>query len=94
MTKLDSRIATDEELEMAHTPSLLSWLKTTATCSNQSLANQQEKYDSIYLHNETFHCASVAAGSVLQVIIICLCWIKCIIKLIVFFFLFRWLILY
>ncbi|XP_077291609.1 histone deacetylase 6 isoform X4 [Arctopsyche grandis] len=68
MRKLESRIATDEELELGHTSSLLSWLRSTATCSNQSLANQQEKYDSVYLHNDTFLSASVAVGSVLQVV--------------------------
>lgn len=67
MRKLESRIATDEELELGHTSSLLSWLRGTATCSNQSLANQQENYDSVYLHNDTFLSASVAVGSVLQV---------------------------
>ncbi|XP_055910185.1 histone deacetylase 6 isoform X1 [Eupeodes corollae] len=66
MEKLKSRHATTDEICLAHTRSHLNSMRRTG--AKEELAAIGEKYNSVYFHPKTFECATLAAGSVLQVV--------------------------
>ncbi|XP_034252879.1 histone deacetylase 6 isoform X1 [Thrips palmi] len=65
---LPPRVATEEELLMVHTQSHITAMQSLANESQEEMNKQQEKLHSVYLHNNSYESASVAAGCVLQVV--------------------------
>lgn len=66
MQLLPSRIATTDEVCLAHTRSYLNFIRRIKPKINfKRLAS---KFNSVYLHEKTFECATIAVGSVLRVI--------------------------
>lgn len=63
--KLQSRVATTDELCVAHTRQHVNQIRRSVESSE--LQKIGDEYNSVYFHPKTFECASVAAGSVLQV---------------------------
>lgn len=63
---LPSRVATTDEVCLAHTRSYLNFIRRLKPKINfKELASQ---FNSVYLNEKTFDCATIAAGSVLEVI--------------------------
>lgn len=67
MQKLASREATTEELCLMHTWSHVNAMRKTSN-KNKDLQQLGEKFNSIYFHEATFKCATLAVGSVLEVV--------------------------
>lgn len=67
MQKLASREATTEELCLTHTWSHVNAIRKTSN-KNKDLQELGEKFNSIYFHEATFKCATLAVGSVLEVV--------------------------
>ncbi|XP_058974555.1 histone deacetylase 6-like isoform X2 [Musca domestica] len=66
MQKLPSRSATTDEVCLAHTRSHLNSIRRIG--EKDELQNMGAKFNSVYFHPKTFECATLAAGSVLQVV--------------------------
>lgn len=66
MKAIPSRAATEEELLLVHSPSHLKSMKEIVESSD--LHEASYRYNSVYFHPSTFECATVSAGSVLQVV--------------------------
>lgn len=66
MKSLPSRIATEEELSLVHTPNHVNSMK--GIVKREDLHEAGDKFNSVYFHPSTFECATVSAGSVLQVV--------------------------
>ncbi|XP_046383461.1 histone deacetylase 6 isoform X1 [Ischnura elegans] len=66
--QLQGRSATDEELLLCHTESYIEWVKRSSVMERKEMIRQEEDLQSIYIHPDSFESASVAAGSVLEVI--------------------------
>ncbi|XP_070765769.1 histone deacetylase 6 [Enoplosus armatus] len=62
------REATEEELLLAHMKQYVDLMKSTQTMTESELQTLSEKYDSVYLHPESFHVCVSAVGSVLQLV--------------------------
>ncbi|XP_043492900.1 histone deacetylase 6 isoform X2 [Polistes fuscatus] len=62
------RVATEEELLLAHSQDYINAIKKTETFKSKELERQASKYNSVYLHNETWFSACVSAGSLLQIV--------------------------
>ncbi|KAM6982513.1 histone deacetylase 6 isoform 2-T6 [Tautogolabrus adspersus] len=62
------REATEEELLLTHTKQYVDLMKSTQTMTEDELHNLSDKYDSVYLHPETFQVCVSAVGSVLQLV--------------------------
>ncbi|XP_069991653.1 uncharacterized protein HDAC6 isoform X4 [Penaeus vannamei] len=67
-TLLQSRYATQQELELIHTHEHVNLMASTSAQSEKELLSMQDKYKSIYLHPKSNEAALLAAGSLLQVI--------------------------
>lgn len=67
MQKVASREATTEELCLTHTRSHVNAIRKTSN-TNKDLQELGEKFNSIYFHEATFKCATLAVGSVLEVV--------------------------
>ncbi|KAI4493221.1 hypothetical protein M0802_009509 [Mischocyttarus mexicanus] len=65
---LQGRVATEEELLLAHSQDYINTIKNTEALKPKELERQASKYSSVYLHNETWFSACVSAGSLLQVV--------------------------
>ena len=65
---LESRSATEDELNLIHTKEYIETIKSTQNMSEKELSKMSEKYDSIYLTRETYEAARLAVGNVLQVV--------------------------
>ncbi|KAF7210436.1 transcript variant X2, partial [Nothobranchius furzeri] len=65
---VEPREATDEELLLAHTKPYISMIESTQTMTQQELQMLSDKYDSVYLHPESFQVGVTAVGSVLQLV--------------------------
>lgn len=65
MKRINSRSATTDELCSAHTRQHVNLIRRTV--ERDELFEIGEKYNSVYFHPKTFDCATLAAGSVLQV---------------------------
>ncbi|CAJ1085668.1 histone deacetylase 6 isoform X1 [Xyrichtys novacula] len=65
---LQPREATEEELLLAHTKQYVDLIKSTQTMTEEELHTLSDKYDSVYLHPETFQVCVSAVGSVLQLV--------------------------
>uniref|UniRef100_T1GQY7 Histone deacetylase domain-containing protein n=1 Tax=Megaselia scalaris TaxID=36166 RepID=T1GQY7_MEGSC len=66
MQLLPSRIATTDEVCLAHTRLHLNFVRRLTPKAN--LKEIGSKFNSVYLHEKTFDCATLAAGSVLNVV--------------------------
>ncbi|XP_077370269.1 protein deacetylase HDAC6 isoform X2 [Festucalex cinctus] len=66
--QVQPRAATDEELLFLHTKHYIELMKSTQMMSETELHQLSDKYDSIYIHPETFPVSILAAGSVLQLV--------------------------
>ncbi|XP_037919448.1 histone deacetylase 6 isoform X1 [Hermetia illucens] len=66
MQKLSSRYATTDELCLAHTRAHVNLIRRS--CERNELREIGDTYNSVYFHPKTFECATLAAGSVLQVV--------------------------
>ncbi|XP_034027750.1 histone deacetylase 6 [Thalassophryne amazonica] len=62
------REATEEELLLAHMKQYVDLMRSTQTMSELELHALSDTYDSIYLHHDSFQVASLAVGSVLQLV--------------------------
>ncbi|XP_042305149.1 histone deacetylase 6 [Sceloporus undulatus] len=58
----------EEEILLAHSQEYLALMKSTKTMSEDELRSLSDTYDSVYLHPNSYHCACLAAGSVLQLV--------------------------
>lgn len=64
---MQSRYATQQELELIHTHEHVNLMASTSAQSEKELLSMQDKYKSIYLHPKSNEAALLAAGSLLQV---------------------------
>ncbi|XP_015587407.1 histone deacetylase 6 isoform X1 [Cephus cinctus] len=65
---LQGRVATEEELLLAHSKDHIDIIKKTADTKLRDLVKQASDLNSVYLHPETWTSACVSAGSLLQVV--------------------------
>ncbi|XP_014219732.1 histone deacetylase 6 [Copidosoma floridanum] len=65
---LQGRVASEEEILLAHDPEYVNSIKKTAQTKLKELVGLSSKMNSVYLHPETWNSATVAAGSLLQVV--------------------------
>lgn len=63
-----SRRATEDEIAEVHSTKYIRDLAQTQFMSQKQLDDKSNLYDSIYINQHTFECASLAAGSVLQAV--------------------------
>ena len=63
---LPSRVASEDEILLVHTPEHLESMKDIVT--SKDLQEAGEKFNSVYFHPSTYECATLSAGSVLQVV--------------------------
>lgn len=64
---LQSREALDEELCLLHSWPHVKKMREIST-RNKDLQEEGDRYNSIYFHETTFKCATLAVGSVLEVV--------------------------
>ncbi|XP_054859461.1 histone deacetylase 6 isoform X2 [Eublepharis macularius] len=61
--RLPARLASEEELQMCHSPAYVEAVKSTATMKPRDLHRQGSQYNSIYICASSYECARLAAGS-------------------------------
>ncbi|XP_035237895.1 histone deacetylase 6 isoform X1 [Anguilla anguilla] len=66
--RVEARAATEDELQLVHSKEYVERMKSTQKMAESELRLLSDTYDSIYLHPESFLCATLAAGSVLQLV--------------------------
>ncbi|XP_058873078.1 LOW QUALITY PROTEIN: histone deacetylase 6 [Acipenser ruthenus] len=66
--RVEERAATEEELLLVHSPEYVAQMRSTQHMGQEELQSLSDTFDSIYIHPESFHCACLAAGSVLQLV--------------------------
>lgn len=66
--RVEPREATEEELLLAHTKHYVDLMKSTQTMKDEELHSLSDRYDSVYLHPESFQVCVSAVGSVLQLV--------------------------
>ncbi|KAL7398766.1 hypothetical protein ABVT39_014861 [Epinephelus coioides] len=66
--RVEPREASEDELLLAHRKDYVELMKSTQTMTESELQTLSEKYDSIYLHPESFQVSVLAVGSVLQLV--------------------------
>ncbi|XP_043222780.1 histone deacetylase 6-like [Amphibalanus amphitrite] len=65
--RVPARHATEEELQLCHSPEHIQRLRQLCERGEpEQLRQEADKHDSVYLHPATFQCASLAAGSALE----------------------------
>lgn len=67
MHSLKSREASNEELCLIHTSSHVKNMRKIST-QNKNMQEIGDTYNSIYFHETTYKCATLAVGSVLEVV--------------------------
>ncbi|KAM4562545.1 histone deacetylase 6 [Odontesthes bonariensis] len=65
---VEPREAAEEELLLAHTKDYVDLMKSTQMMTPTELQTLSNKYDSVYLHPESFQVCASAVGSVLQLV--------------------------
>ncbi|KAM4737526.1 histone deacetylase 6 isoform 2-T3 [Anableps anableps] len=65
---VEPREATEEELLLAHTNLYVDAVRATQTMTQTELQSLSDRYDSVYLHPESFQVCVTAVGSVLQLV--------------------------
>ncbi|XP_017852625.1 histone deacetylase 6 isoform X2 [Drosophila busckii] len=68
MQLLKPRAATTDEICLAHTRSHVNTVRRLQGRSPEELQQLSSGYNSVYLHTETFKCATLASGAVLQAV--------------------------
>lgn len=68
ITKVPSRLATTDELCILHNWEHVNFIRKTSK-KGKELRQIGQKFNSVYLHPATYQCASLAVGSVLEVIV-------------------------
>ncbi|CAL9702786.1 unnamed protein product [Knipowitschia caucasica] len=66
--RVQPREATDKELLLIHSQEYVDLMHSTQTMAEAELRLLSEKYDSVYLHPDSFSVALLAVGSVLQLV--------------------------
>lgn len=66
MKRLKTRHATTDELCMVHSRQSVNLIRRTV--EREEMKQVADKFNSVYFHPRTFECATLAAGSVLQVV--------------------------
>lgn len=66
--QVEVRSATEAELLLVHKREYVALMRSTQTMTEEQLKTLADSYDSVYLHPESFTCASLAVGSVLQLV--------------------------
>ncbi|KAM8978772.1 polyamine deacetylase HDAC10 isoform 3-T3 [Sarcophilus harrisii] len=66
--QLPVREATEEDLELVHSPEYVAVVKGTQTMSREQLHTLAQQYDAVYFHPSTFPCARMAVGATLQLV--------------------------
>uniref|UniRef100_A0A3Q0R5B1 Protein deacetylase HDAC6 n=1 Tax=Amphilophus citrinellus TaxID=61819 RepID=A0A3Q0R5B1_AMPCI len=66
--RVEPREATEEELLLAHMKQYVDMMRLTQTMTLAELQTMSDKYDSIYLHPESFQVSVRAVGAVLQLV--------------------------
>lgn len=66
--RVEPREATEEELLLAHMKHYVDLMRSTQTMTESELQTLSERYDSVYLHPESFQVCVSAVGSVLQLV--------------------------
>ncbi|KAK9514654.1 hypothetical protein VZT92_025357 [Zoarces viviparus] len=67
-TRVQIREAIEEELLLVHMKQYFDLMKSTQTMTESELHTLSEKYDSVYLHPESYQVSVSAVGSVLQLV--------------------------
>ncbi|KAJ0036538.1 hypothetical protein NQD34_005215 [Periophthalmus magnuspinnatus] len=67
-TRIQPREATDKELLLVHSQMYVDLMRSTQAMTEAELRSLSEKYDSVYLHPDSFSVAALAVGSVLQLV--------------------------
>lgn len=65
---MNGRLATEDELLLAHTKDHIEMIKETSTSKPSALNKQSRDYDSVFLHKDSWTSACTAAGSVLSLV--------------------------
>ncbi|CAM4691602.1 unnamed protein product [Lepidochelys olivacea] len=65
---VEARLATEEEILLAHSQEYVELMKSTEQMSEQELRALSETYDSVFLHPDSFRCARLAGGCVLRLL--------------------------
>ncbi|XP_040909324.1 histone deacetylase 6 isoform X2 [Toxotes jaculatrix] len=66
--RVEPREATEDELLLAHLKHYVDEMRSTELMSESELRSLSQKYDSVYLHPESFRVCVLAVGSVLQLV--------------------------
>uniref|UniRef100_A0A8C6PWG1 Histone deacetylase 6 n=1 Tax=Nothobranchius furzeri TaxID=105023 RepID=A0A8C6PWG1_NOTFU len=61
--QIPSRLATEEELAMCHSKQHIELMKATAEMKPRDLQRLGDEFNSIFINNQSFQCAQLAAGS-------------------------------
>lgn len=61
--RIPARLATEEELSMCHSVQHIEQMKSTASMKPRDLHKLGAEFNSIYINNQSFLCAQLAAGS-------------------------------
>jgi histone deacetylase 6 len=65
-TSINSRFATEEEIQLCHTKDYIERIKELKTKTNEELLEMSRNPDSVYYNSETYECALLAAGCVMN----------------------------
>ncbi|XP_030382425.1 histone deacetylase 6 isoform X2 [Scaptodrosophila lebanonensis] len=68
MERVGTRVATTDEVCLAHTRSHLNFVRRLLGREREELQEVGANFNSVYFHPRTFDCATLAVGSVLQVV--------------------------
>lgn len=67
-TRVPPREATDEDLLLIHSQEYIDLMRSTGSMTETELRALSDKYDSVYLHPDSFSVALLSVGSVLQLV--------------------------
>ncbi|CAL8253087.1 unnamed protein product [Arctogadus glacialis] len=65
---VEPREATEQELRLVHKKDYVDLMRKTQTMSEKELQTLSENYDSVYIHPDSFRVASLAVGSLLELV--------------------------
>uniref|UniRef100_A0A8C0WD32 Histone deacetylase domain-containing protein n=1 Tax=Castor canadensis TaxID=51338 RepID=A0A8C0WD32_CASCN len=66
--RLSAREASEAELGLVHSPEYVALVQRTQDMDKGELQALSGQYDAVYFHPNTFHCARLAVGAVLQLV--------------------------
>uniref|UniRef100_A0A8C8SUH0 Protein deacetylase HDAC6 n=1 Tax=Pelusios castaneus TaxID=367368 RepID=A0A8C8SUH0_9SAUR len=65
---VEARLATEEEILLAHSQEYVELMKSTEQMSEAALRALSDTYDSVFLHPNSYGCARLASGCLLQLL--------------------------